>query len=71
VQRIVIVSDQVPAPSGHAGAGGLAVALSAALQETGGLWSHRENGARQRESKRWKTPADPNKRVHPHAIAEQ
>jgi trehalose 6-phosphate synthase len=38
VQRIVVVSNRVPPPSGHPSAGGLAVALSAALQETGGLW---------------------------------
>ena len=38
MQRIVVVSNRVPAPSGHSSAGGLAVAVSAALQETGGLW---------------------------------
>jgi trehalose 6-phosphate synthase len=38
VQRIVVVSNRLPPPSGHPSAGGLAVALSAALQESGGLW---------------------------------
>jgi trehalose 6-phosphate synthase len=38
VQRVVVVSNRVPPPSGHPRAGGLAVALRAALQEAGGLW---------------------------------
>ena len=38
MQRIVVVSNRVPALSGHSSAGGLAVAVRAALRETGGLW---------------------------------
>jgi trehalose 6-phosphate synthase len=38
VQRVVVVTNRVPPPSGHPSAGGLAVALSAALQASGGLW---------------------------------
>jgi trehalose 6-phosphate synthase len=38
VQRIVVVSNRVPVPSGQSEAGGLAVALRAALRETGGVW---------------------------------
>lgn len=38
MQRVVVVSNRVPPSSGHPNAGGLAVALRAALQETGGLW---------------------------------
>lgn len=38
-QRLVVVSNRVPVPEkGSAKAGGLAVALEAALKETGGLW---------------------------------
>lgn len=38
--RLIVVSNRVPAPSpkGPAGAGGLAVALEAALKEKGGIW---------------------------------
>jgi trehalose 6-phosphate synthase len=38
--RLVVVSNRVPAPTGraNAGAGGLAVALEAALKEHGGVW---------------------------------
>ena len=39
-QRLIVVSNRVPAPSprGPAGAGGLAVALEAALKVHGGVW---------------------------------
>jgi trehalose 6-phosphate synthase len=39
-QRLIVVSNRVPVPSGKAtaGAGGLAVALEAALSEHGGIW---------------------------------
>ena len=39
-QRLVVVSNRVPVPTGRAaaGAGGLAVALDAALKEHGGMW---------------------------------
>ena len=38
--RLVVVSNRVPIPSGAdaPGAGGLAVALEAALRQRGGLW---------------------------------
>ncbi len=36
--RLVVVSNRVPAPSEAPAAGGLAVALEAALKEHGGLW---------------------------------
>ena len=37
--RLVVVSNRVPVPSpGNSSAGGLAVALGAALERTGGLW---------------------------------
>lgn len=40
MSRLVVVSNRVPMPSkdGDASAGGLAVALQAALQERGGIW---------------------------------
>lgn len=38
MSRLVIVSNRVPSRSSEANAGGLAVALKAALEESGGLW---------------------------------
>ena len=38
MRRVVIASNRVPTLDGNAKAGGLAVALSAVLQERGGLW---------------------------------
>jgi trehalose 6-phosphate synthase len=36
--RLVVVSNRVPALDREATAGGLAVGVAAALEETGGLW---------------------------------
>jgi trehalose 6-phosphate synthase len=39
LSRLIIVSNRVPSPAdGGAAAGGLAVALHAALQQNGGMW---------------------------------
>ena len=39
MSRLIIVSNRVPSPAdGGAAAGGLAVALQAALQQHGGMW---------------------------------
>jgi trehalose 6-phosphate synthase len=38
VSRLVVASNRVPSPDGEPAAGGLAVALRAALREAGGLW---------------------------------
>ena len=37
-QRLIVVSNRVPSPSARGNAGGLAVALEAALQAHGGIW---------------------------------
>jgi trehalose 6-phosphate synthase len=38
VSRLVVVSNRVPLPSEKSRAGGLAVAMHAALSERGGMW---------------------------------
>ena len=38
MSRLVVVSNRVPLPTENARAGGLAVALGSAMEETGGLW---------------------------------
>src|SRR5205085_5082155 len=38
MSRLVVVSNRVPLPSEGARAGGLAVALGSAMEDTGGLW---------------------------------
>ncbi len=38
MERLVIVSNRVPSPAADCAAGGLTVALKAALSESGGLW---------------------------------